>query len=94
MKLAGDRKKALSKQAAQNCEDAKELVCRCRCGGANHGAKRGPVAGLPIDDPHSLARICPKCKGDGQDVYVGGGELVKFKCAKCEGTGLVLPRKT
>lgn len=91
MKLAGDRSKALSKIAAQNCEDAKEPVCRCRCGGDLHGAKRGPVGSLPIGDPHSLERICPKCKGDGQAVYIGAGELVKFKCPKCNGVGKILP---
>lgn len=91
MKYAGERKRALSKQEAQNCEDAKELVCRCRCNGAHHGAKRGAVGSLPLDDPHSPSRICPKCKGDGQDVYVGGMALVTFKCGKCQGTGRILP---
>lgn len=90
MKYAGERTRALSKREAQNCEDAKEIVCHCRCNGASHGAKRGDVSSLPMDDPHSPARICPKCKGDGQDVYVGDGELVKFKCSKCNGVGRIL----
>lgn len=92
-KYVGDRQKALSWRAAQNCENAKELVCHCRCGGANHGAKRGNVGDLPFEDPHSPAHLCPKCKGSGEDVYVGGGELVKFKCRKCGGGGRVLPRR-
>lgn len=92
MKYAADRSKAIAKRAAQNCENAAEPVCRCRCGGDLHGAKRGDVGLLPMDDPHSPAQVCPKCKGDGQDVYIGGGELVKFKCAKCGGTGRMMPK--
>lgn len=90
MTYAGDRKKALSKKAAQNCENAVEPVCHCRCGGALHGALRGPVESLPMTDPHSPSRTCPRCKGDGKDVYVDGAELVKFPCGKCGGTGRVI----
>lgn len=56
-----DRTKSLSLKQAQNCENAKEPVCKCRCGGALHGAKRGGETpgldffeGLPSDDPHRL----------------------------------------
>ena len=93
--LAGDRQKALSRRAAQNCENAAEPVCRCRCGGALHGAGRGRVEDLPVDDPHSLARICPKCRGDGKAFYFDAavGESVEFKCPKCGGVGKILPRK-
>lgn len=46
----------LSLRDATRCEDAKEHVCKCRCGGALHGAKRGTgeafFDALPEDDPH------------------------------------------
>jgi hypothetical protein len=49
--------KALSYRQASNCENAREKVCKCRCGGALHGAKRGDgeafFEGLTDDDPHS-----------------------------------------
>lgn len=55
--------KALSQFAANNCENAKESVCHCRCGGALHGARRLKVDAmgntlpdefekLPETDPH------------------------------------------
>lgn len=86
---AAGRQAAISRRAAQNCEDALEAECRCRCQGALHGAKRGKVGTLPMDDPHSPSRVCPKCKGDGKDVYVEGGEVVKLKCGKCSGAGRI-----
>jgi hypothetical protein len=45
----------LSQREADRCENARELVCKCRCGGAKHGAARvpdGDFSRLPIDDPH------------------------------------------
>jgi hypothetical protein len=50
-------KRYLSQAEADRCEKAKEPVCKCRCGGAKHGANRPIVAGgdfslLPDDDPH------------------------------------------
>lgn len=54
-------KRQLSLRQAKNCEQALEPVCKCRCGGQAHGAKRGgdsPSAqffyDLPEDDPHHL----------------------------------------
>jgi hypothetical protein len=54
---------ALSQFAANNCENAKNDVCHCRCNGALHGARRlktndagdtDPIEfeKLPEDDPH------------------------------------------
>lgn len=42
--------------AARRCETAEYKTCKCRCGGALHGVKRGTEAqffeGLPEEDPH------------------------------------------
>lgn len=53
--------RALSERQARNCEEARHPVCRCRCGGALHGAKRGGTKPdrsyyeqLPDDDPHKI----------------------------------------
>ena len=53
------QKKPLTERQAKNCEEAREPVCHCRCGGAMHGGKRGGgnasmefYYGLPEDDPH------------------------------------------
>jgi hypothetical protein len=39
--------RALSATAASKCEHATSRRCRCRCGGAYHGAAR-------VDDPEAL----------------------------------------
>lgn len=48
--------KRQSLRAAQRCETAQHKQCKCRCGGALHGAARGKDAAffreLPRDDPH------------------------------------------
>lgn len=48
--------KPLSPRQAERCESAREPVCRCRCGGALHGANRGQgrafLGGLTEADPH------------------------------------------
>lgn len=44
--------KLLSQRQAQECEDATTDRCTCRCGGALHGAKRGPVNKLSEGDLH------------------------------------------
>lgn len=62
MDTRGKTIRALSVRQAANCEEAKEPVCRCRCGGALHGAKRngavtadlGWLSMLPDDDPHHV----------------------------------------
>lgn len=60
--------KRLSLRQAQACENAITPRCRCRCGGALHGARRGVASGydagelpprdwfaeLPESDPHKL----------------------------------------
>lgn len=53
------RVRPLTAYQVANCEHALETVCRCRCGGAFHGAKRPGLAldpagyfQLPDDDPH------------------------------------------
>lgn len=85
--------RAQSQRAADRCENAVEHVCKCRCGGKLHGAKRGNVRSLPFDDPHSPARNCPSCNGKGERVYIGGPELIRYKCEKCQGKGKVLPNE-
>jgi hypothetical protein len=49
-------KRFLTQREADRCENAKEPACKCRCGGALHGAKRVPSGGdfsvLPLADPH------------------------------------------
>lgn len=50
----------LSVRQAMNCENATGHVCKCRCGGALHGANRMPsgddaltwLDSLDQDDPH------------------------------------------
>lgn len=51
--------KPLSENQARNCEEAKHPICKCRCNGALHGARRGGAAPsrqwyetLREDDPH------------------------------------------
>jgi hypothetical protein len=54
--------RAMSVRQAVSCETATSKRCRCRCGGALHGAARiGAVAPecLPDDDPHH-ARAKPE----------------------------------
>lgn len=57
--------KPLSDKQAQACEQATQPTCKCRCGGALHGTKRGGTnadgtldraffEALPEDDPHYL----------------------------------------
>ena len=49
-------KRFLSQREAERCEMAQEPACKCRCGGAKHGAGRigkgGDFSELPMDDPH------------------------------------------
>ncbi len=46
--------KPLSLKQSQACENATHPRCRCRCGGAFHGAKRvEDTRRLPRDDPHA-----------------------------------------
>jgi hypothetical protein len=51
-------KRALSRREADRCETACEPECKCRCGGAKHGAARGTgltfFNSLPEDDPHYI----------------------------------------
>lgn len=50
------RMRRLSEEQASSCENATSppSECRCRCGGAFHGAARGvPLELLPLDDPHN-----------------------------------------
>ena len=51
--------RALSASQANTCENAKTppARCRCRCGGALHGAARAvgdELEKLPADDPHAV----------------------------------------
>lgn len=83
-------KRTLSRRGAQRCEDAMEPVCECRCSGALHGAKRGPVGKLPLGDAHSLLRKCLKCNGKGRItcLVLANG----LPCSKCKGTGVLKPK--
>ena len=91
MNYSANRSKALSESAAQRCEEAKEPVCRCRCGGKHHGAKRGRVRELALDDPHSPSKNCSKCGGKGEYTFADYDGMKTFKCGKCDGTGKILP---
>lgn len=66
-------KRALSWSQAQSCENATTPRCVCRCGGVLHGAARGRVVNLPVDDPHSPTRLCPVCEGEGGACRTCGG---------------------
>jgi hypothetical protein len=54
----------LSYRQVSQCENATCGRCRCRCGGALHGAARGDgdgfYAALAKDDPHYLASKAEK----------------------------------
>lgn len=82
--------KVLSQKVAQRCEDAKESVCKCRCGGALHGARRGDVLTLPYGDPHSLIRKCRKCDGTGKRYAISSGTMITLECGICKGKGLLI----
>lgn len=58
-----ERMKPLSFREAERCENAREPQCKCRCGGAAHGAKRGTSGQLEMrgfyealedTDPHHI----------------------------------------
>ena len=83
-------KRGLSHRSAQRCEDALEEKCDCRCAGRFHGAKRGPVSKLKVGDPHSLIRICFKCRGTGKKFGLAG---TIYSCPKCKGKGIIEPKK-
>lgn len=84
--MSADRQKAMSYSAAMRCEEAREPVCKCRCGGKLHGAKRGDVTALPYDDPHSPTTDCKYCAGKGKvNTLIGLQD-----CIKCHGQGKVL----
>lgn len=54
MKNRTEGDKSLSARSAASCENATSpsSACRCRCGGALHGAARGAVRALDPGDPH------------------------------------------
>lgn len=91
------QERGLSYASARACEEAKEDVCRCRCGGKMHGLRRvreGELYSLPEDDPHhiSVAKTptefqppCPRCgQPPGPDGFQPSRELPAQKvCAAC-----------
>lgn len=81
---------ALSYAAATRCEEAAEPVCKCRCNGQFHGAKRGTVGSLPFDDPHFPGYSCDLCGGIGRVALYG----TMVTCRRCDGRGFVVTRKT
>ena len=56
--------KPLNLRQAHRCETSESSRCRCRCGGALHGAFRGLDAGffhsLPDSDPHKALKRTEK----------------------------------
>lgn len=56
--------KPLTARQAASCENAKSprSSCKCRCGGAHHGAGRGSVRGLEAGDPHRPDDEDPKAR--------------------------------
>jgi hypothetical protein len=50
--------KPLTQRQADRCEQAREDICVCRCGGSLHGASRGSGSAfrdaLPETDPHHV----------------------------------------
>ena len=64
----------LTERQAQACENAQHPRCRCRCGGALHGAARvGNLRELPRDDPHYPA----EAQGDlFESAIEGGGDAL------------------
>ena len=74
--------RTLSLTAAKRCEGSDHTRCRCRCGGALHGVKRGLdesfFFNLPEDDPHRAnerRQKAPKpAKIRAQMVLFEGGE--------------------
>lgn len=79
---------SLSLKQAQRCEDAAEPMCKCRCGGAFHGAKRGTVLMLCSSDPHTLMKPCRWCKGTGY-----WDTAKKLSCSNCGSLGMCLSKK-
>lgn len=84
--------RSMSWQQANNCENAKHPRCQCRCAGALHGAKRGRVADLPYDDPHSPTSTCKRCSGSGQAPKFWPDQP-DAPCRACSGTGHVFVGK-
>jgi len=82
--MNSERRRALSFAQAQRCEDALHPRCRCRCGGALHGAKRGSVLELALTDPHALSQICRHCEGRGI-------AALGLTCPTCGGEGRIGP---
>lgn len=93
------RQRALSLRAASECENARHPQCKCRCGGALHGAARmRDVRQLPLDDPHSPSTKCPKCDGTGKrkgwayDAAQGYDIPTEYPCRNCAGAGRIITR--
>ena len=92
--MESTRKNALSLRAAQSCEHAIGPVCKCRCGGAMHGKARVlDTRSLPLDDPHSPSKACPRCKGKGKIPWWNELGQTEIVCPKCRGPGRFLTRK-
>lgn len=88
--------KALSFKQAQSCEMAVGPKCTCRCGGAFHGASRiSDVRQLPLDDLHCPTRLCPRCRGLGEQPWWTPEKGTTLRrCMKCKGKGRYLTRNT
>ena len=65
-----------------------------------HGAARGKISGLPLDDPHSPSTTCPKCKGSGivtvtnyeapYDRETNAYPTMTRPCGICKGAGRII----
>jgi len=76
------------------CENATSNKCTCQCGGKFHGARRGSIGNLPVNDPHSPSSRCPLCGGAGKVQRYREGKFIEAICPACHETGLVVLPKT
>jgi hypothetical protein len=87
--------KQLSERQARNCEEAKGDICKCRCGGALHGSRRGGdddtprefFEQLPEDDPHHL----PPKKRRKKQVDLSQAPLFDFEAWQIRQTKVAAP---
>ena len=84
--MRSERTRALSDAQARRGEEARHPRGPCRCGGTLHGAQRGSVLALPLEDPHAPSQRCPACGGSGLE-RLGG------PCQACQGQRRVPTRR-
>ncbi len=78
-------KKPLSERAARACEEARQPSCKCRCGGTQHGTKRGggqygkQSDGTFLDTPREFFELLPE-----DDPHYVPSEAVKTERRKAK----------